>query len=150
LIFKFDKLDHDYRYCILFLKNRNYIPVLCEYTQEGGKFTYAIRDCHENIQRNFDDFNKLRVFLDEIYQFEQMTIVDGVLIAEFSNIEFLVIEEPFIIKNIDPELFDHTEDKEEKIKEEESTQLTNFNFDHNLALSLGELLYDGEDYVNFI
>ena len=163
-MFKLGGADQDYRYCILFLKNRNYIPVLCEYKKEDNQLTYGVRDCHENTQRTFNDFNELRLFLDQTYQFEQMTMPGGVLIPEFSNIEFLVIEEPFAIKNIDPELFDHSveEDKEHMIEDKivipisqvaAANNPTNFDFDYQLALSLQQSINgkdNGEDYVDFI
>ena len=40
------------------------------------------------------------------YQFNQLTIVDGVLIGEYGNIEYLIIDEPFAITNLDPNLYD--------------------------------------------
>jgi hypothetical protein len=165
-IFKLGDFPEDHRYCILFLKNRNYIPILCNFrapksADEAPETTYAIRDCHENTQRIFNDFALLRSFLDKTYQFEQMTIVDGVLIAEFSNIEFLVIEDPFTIKVVDPDLFDHTieEDKEYTEYKEEPTIIVSqnnsidvpkFDFDYQLALSLQNEDTTGDDYVNFI
>ena len=154
----------DQTYCILFLKNRNYLPVLCQYIapkapDEAGQEIYAIRDCHEGTQRTFYDFPKLRQYLDKTYQFEQMTIVDGVMIPEFSNIELLVIDQPFELKNIDPELYDHTIDEDKTYKEEviittvvpkseKVVQFQNSDFDYDLALSLGD--GQGDDYVNFI
>lgn len=157
-MFKLGGSDADCRYCVLFLKNRNYIPVLCEYKKESNQFTYAVRDCHENTQKTFHAFDELRGFLDKTYQFEQMTVVDGVLIAEFSNIEYLVIDESFTIKNVDPELYDSTIEEEKEYVEEKKVVVSNNDFppsnndfDYQLALSLQQSMNDGgEDYVNFI
>lgn len=158
------KLGFNQRYCVLFLKNRNYLPILCDIIHpksegEVPQEVYAIRDCHENTQRTFNDFQSLREYLDKTYQFEQMTIVDGVMIPEYSNIEYLVIETPFVLKNIDPEMFDHTIDEDKSYKEELVTSYTisktqnvpvmsNSDFDYQLALSLSG--NQGEDYVDFI
>lgn len=157
-IFKFDS---DKRYCVLFLKNRNYLPILCD----SGK--YNIRDCHENEQTGSMNFDELRKYLDKTYQFEQMTVVDGVMIPEYSNIEFLVIDHGFELINIDPNLFDHTilpETLEEVTKEtkeikevtkiiikQTDTQKTTIDFDYELALSLSnDNDSNSNDYVNFI
>lgn len=172
-IFKFG-LDKDQRYCVLFLKNRNYLPILCDYTapkagDEASVETYSIRDCHENTQRTFNDFQSLRLYLDKTYQFEQMTIVDGVMIPEYSNIEYIVIDEPFELKNIDPDLYDHSIDIDMSYKQDDNivpistisaspytisqfqTQavpISSIEFDHQLAMSLQD--EQGEDYVDFI
>ena len=166
-IFKFGS---DQNYCVLFLKNRNYIPVLCSSSKSDSNeviFRYSIRDCHENSQKNFNNFESLRQYLDKTYQFEQLTIVDGVTIAEFSNIEYIVIDSPFIIHNIDPELFDQSitfeDEKEELIADSVSTnsyvvtqtdkpKIDDYvNSDFQLALSLEGLQDNQEDdYVNFI
>lgn len=158
-------LNINQTYCILFLKNRNYLPILCQYiapkaADESGKEIYAVRDCHEGTQRIFNDFQDLRQYLDKTYQFEQMTVVDGVMIPEFSNIEYLVISDQFELKNIDPELFDHTIEEDKNYKEDVPTiiqtilpnnsqnQLQHVDFDYNLALSLQD--DSGADYVDFI
>ena len=160
-IFKLGDFPEDNRYCILFLKNRNYIPVLCQF-KAPNEVIYAVRDCHENTQRTFNNFESVRAFLDKTYQFEQMTIVDGVLIAEFSNIEFLVIENPFELKVVDPDLFDQTIEEDQEYKEEIkqpivipqsnniSIDVPKFDYDYQLALSLQNEDNGGEEYVNFI
>jgi hypothetical protein len=140
------QLDADQQYCVLFLKNRNYIPILCKYIKETNQHIYAVRDCHENTQKTFNDFNDLRKFLDQTYQFEQMTVVDGVIIEEFSNIEFIVINSPFMIKNIDPDLFDQTIND---VEPQQPEPIYNIDFDHQIALSLYNEMNEGE-YVNFV
>jgi hypothetical protein len=77
---------------------------------------YAVRDCHENTQRNFDNLHDLQMYLDKTYQFEQMTVVDGVAIPEFSNIEFITIENPFELIVIDPDLVDDVIEEEKDFK----------------------------------
>lgn len=84
----------DSKYCVLFLKNRNYIAVLCNNEQ------YAVRDCHETTQKTFANFNDLRKHLNDIYQFEQQTMAGGVRITEFENIEFVTIENGFELVNL--------------------------------------------------
>lgn len=102
-IFKFGS---EQNYCVMVLKNRNYISILCK--NDNGVETFAVRDCHENGQYNFKTFDELRIWLNKTYQFEEMTIVDGVMIPEFGNIEYTVIDQPFELVNIDPELVDDT------------------------------------------
>lgn len=161
-IFKLGSME---RYCVLFLKNRNYLPILCEFVPPGSPYevekeVYHVRDCHENTQRSFNTFQSLREYLDKTYQFEQMTIVDGVMIPEYSNIEYIVIDKPFVLTNLDPELFDHTIEEDKSYKEEpvqaytvsqaqtQISQVSSIDFDHQLAMSLQD--GQGEDYVDFI
>lgn len=147
-IFKF---GYQQNYCILFLKNRNYIAILYKYLE--GVETYAVRDCHENTQRNFENFEGLRVFLNNTYQFEQQTIVDGVRIAEFENVEFLPIEYPFALVNIDTGLIDDTieEEKsyiEEKIEFKPESKIV-FTKEDEYAFSM-QFDDNEDDYVDFV
>ncbi len=89
-------------YCLIFLKNGNFIVVLAKDT-ENGKL-YCIRDCHEKDQYDFNSFDGIKSHLNEKYQFNELTIVDGYLIEEFGNIEYLIIDHPFSIINLDPNL----------------------------------------------
>ena len=152
-IFKF---GYEQNYCILFLKNRNYIAVFCV------KDTFHVRDCHENTQRNFTNFFDLQTFLNNTYQFEQMTIVDGVPIPEFSNIEYIVIDQPFELGAVDLSLYDETVDIDQSYKEEPAppiytiqsnntsqTKLIQFDNDYQFALSM-QIEGAGDDYVDFI
>lgn len=82
------------RHCVIFLKNRNFITVLFDNNK------YSLRDCHENNQYDFSSLEELKNHLNEKYQFDKLTIVDGVLIEEFSNIEFIIINQPFQITNL--------------------------------------------------
>lgn len=86
-------LESETDYAIIFLKNSNFITVLVK--NDNGNITYHLRDCHEKDQYNFDDFDNLICFLNEIYQFNKMTIVDGVLIEEYANIEYAFFDKPF-------------------------------------------------------
>jgi len=92
------------KYCVIFLKNSNFIVVM---VKEDG--TYAVRDCHEKVQYQFDNIEALKARLNMTYQFDQLTVVDGVLIEEFANIEFLVVDQPFEIIELDPDLYDAEE-----------------------------------------
>jgi hypothetical protein len=147
-IFKF---GHNQNYCVLFLKNRNYIAIMCKYNENNTM--YAVRDCHENTQHNFDNFEALKTFLDKTYRFEQDTIVDGVLIPEFSNIEYLVIDTPFNLDAIDVDLVDDTiENEEQEYKEEKidaPVQTTNYDNDYLFALSL-QMEDNEKEYVDYI
>ena len=155
-IFKF---GYEQNYCILLLKNRNFMAILYKYSQEGE--IYAVRDCHENIQRDFNNFESLRVFLNNTYQFEQQTIVGGLRIPEFENIEFLTIDIPFELINVDFNLVDDTIEGGSEYKIEQSTKtdvpdikIDNAkladNMDQYLAFSLMTDECNGDDYVDFI
>ena len=151
-------------YCTLFLKNRNFIAVLYKTDDGGANETYAVRDCHENTQRDFTNFNDLQMFLNNTYQFEQMTIVDGVQIPEYGNIEYITIEQPFELVVIDPDLFDDTLEIETGYKEDESKnpisievnstvpQNTPIDYSQFAAYSANfeEGDGNGEDYVDFV
>jgi hypothetical protein len=157
----FKPVDYNQNYCVVFLKNRNYINVLVKYeiinTESNSsnavnyKITYSVRDCHENHQHNFNNFNQLRNFLNNTYQFEQMTVAGGLAIPEFSNIEFLVIDAPFALVNIDADLYDENivnndayEDKNNQ-KNDVSIQL---DLDQEMALAMQ--MENEEDYLQYI
>lgn len=151
------KLGSPQNYCVLVLKNRNFIAILCKHDDSGE--TFAVRDCHENSQYNFKTFDELRLWLNKTYQFEQMTIVDGVMIPEFGNIEYLVIDEPFELVNVDPDLVDDTveevkiDSEKEPEKESVSTSQANHMVDTDYAFALA-LQFEDDDvanqYVDFI
>ena len=149
-IFKF---GYNQNYCLLFLKNRNYIAIICKHSSDTSTTTtYAVRDCHENTQRDFDSFDTLKTYLDNTYQFEQDTIVGGVPIPEFGNIEYLVIDVPFNLDTIDTNLFDDTIGEEKNYKEEKIEVPTpKYDDDYMFALSLQMEDDDyGQDYVSYI
>jgi len=130
------KLEYNQNYCVLFLKNRNYIAILCKHTADNLT-TYAVRDCHENTQRNFNTFESLKTFLNNTYQFEQETIVGGVLIPEFANIEYIVIDTPFNLDALDTDLVDDTIEMEQHYKEEKvEAPDPKYEDDYMFALSL--------------
>ena len=114
-IFKPDNYNQNYG--VIFLKNRNYICVLYKYDQEES--LYCVRDSHESTQYNFKTFEELRNHLNNVYQFEQLTIVDGVIIPEFSNIECLTVDKPFDLVGIDADLHDENDDVNLDIIDEE-------------------------------
>ncbi|QKF94245.1 hypothetical protein QKU48_gp0787 [Fadolivirus algeromassiliense] len=146
------KFGYQQNYCILLLKNRNYMAILCKCSPEGE--TYAVRDCHENTQRNFSNFESLRNFLNNTYQFEQPTIVGGVRIPEFENVEFLTIDVPFELINVDTGLIDETLQEETGYVEEEKVdfkpeQQYTFTKDDEIAFAL-QMDSNIDDYVEFI
>lgn len=108
-IFKFDSITS---YCVLFLKNSNFIAVLCRIV--NGSTVYSVRDCHEIKQYDFDNFDNLKSHLNNVYQFEQPSIAGGVRIEEFENIEFLRISKEFNI----PILFSSDDDVGNMTQEE--------------------------------
>lgn len=153
-IFKF---GYDQNYCILFLKNRNFIAVLYKYSPEGD--IYAVRDCHENTQHNFTDFESLRIFLNNIYQFEQETIAGGMRIPEFENVEFLPIDIPFELINVEVDLVDDTIEEAKDYEEYKEDAAFTIKFeekkvseimDQYLAFSLMNDDGGDEDYVDFV
>ncbi len=97
--------DQEGNYCTVFLKNSNYIVVLVKVNADGSKL-FCVRDCHEKDQFNYDSFDALTVHLSERYQFNQLTVVDGVLIEEYGNIEFLLMDKPFPILILNLTLYD--------------------------------------------
>lgn len=149
------KFGYENNYCVLLLKGRNFIVILYKHTIDRG--IYAVRDCHENIQMNFNSFESLRIFLNRVYQFEESTIAGGVRIPEFENIEFLTIDSLFELVNIDCELVDDVYDSE-IVNEYNNDKLYEYNnnykqigedLDQYIALSL-TMDEKCEDYVNFI
>jgi len=79
--------DSDKNYATIFLKNTNFFVVLVNVKEK----LYAVRDCHMETQRTFTDFNKLCQYLSTTYRFETPTVVGGVAIPEFDNIEWLTL-----------------------------------------------------------
>ncbi len=101
----FEPEENNQNHAIIFLKNGNFIVVLIKQNEGGSKF-YCVRDCHETEQYNFDTFDALKVHLSTKYQFNELTVVDGFLIEEYANIEYLVIDKPFPIIILDISLYD--------------------------------------------
>lgn len=105
--------DAKHDYAVIFLKNGNFITVLVKVTNIDDTYYhttgYYVRDCHENEQWDFDNFDALQIHLNEKYQFQQLTIVDGVLIDEFANIEYLVINKPYTVTYLDPNLNENSD-----------------------------------------
>jgi hypothetical protein len=146
-IFKF---GHPENYCLIVLKNRNYIVIMVKNTDENQ--SYSIRDCHENFQYDFNNFEECQNFLDKTYQFEQMTIVDGFPIPEFSNIEFITIDHKFELVNIDPDLVDENivddTNYEEPIINDHINKIDKVDFEKEFALALQ--MEDNDEYKMYI
>lgn len=151
------KFGYDQNYCVLILKGRNYITVLYKWDPAGE--TYAVRNCHEQTQKNFTNFESLRVFLNNTYQFEQPTMAGGLPIPEFDNIEFLTIDIPFELVNVDIDLVDDTLEVQTEYKEDEVHETINVddgkkvsdNMDEYIAFSMAaEDNGNGDDYVDFV
>lgn len=85
--------DIKHNYAVIFLKNYNYIVVLVTYNDNN--VIYSVRDCHMTIQYKFSSFELLKEHLNKTYQFDKEIDLDGYKIPEFSNIEFLVIDDKF-------------------------------------------------------
>jgi hypothetical protein len=82
---------------------------------------FAVRDSHETDQWNFNSYEDMLSHLNKTYQFDQMTIAGGVLIPEFSNIEFLTVDIPFELTEIDPHLYDD-EDQDPQAEQQAEQQ----------------------------
>lgn len=85
----------DTNYALMLLKNGNFMTVLIKKTTDG--ITYAVRDCHQTEQYDFADLVSLQEHLNKTYQFDTQTVVGGVPIPEFSQIEFIRIEQPIML-----------------------------------------------------
>jgi hypothetical protein len=97
-------------YCVIFLKNSKYFTVMCY----DGK--YSIRDCHEICQYDFKERKEMIDRLNETYQFDKVINAGGMELPEFSNVEFLIIENDFNLNKI--ELYDDTDNKINKKMEQ--------------------------------
>lgn len=90
-IFK-DEKTNDKNYAIIFLKNSKFFTVLVR--KVGDKlFTYHFRDCHDSVQYDFQTQKQLTEFLNDRHEFDKQIFVDGYPIGEFSNIEFLIVDQ---------------------------------------------------------
>ena len=73
----------------IFLKNGKFFTIVKD-------THYHIRDCHEITQYTFDSIDLLLEHLNIIYQFDQRIVIDDIPYDEYSSIEFLKINMPFI------------------------------------------------------
>lgn len=102
-------------YGIIFLKSSKFFVVLVEPKESGVR--YHVRDCHDSIQMSFDDRPGLEQFLKTRHEFETDIVVDGHVVGEFSNIEFLVWDTEFPTR-FDPDLHPPKKSTEEVAREE--------------------------------
>lgn len=79
----------DKKYATVFLKNSKYFVVLVD------KNGYYVRDCHETIQYDFENFTELVNHISTTYQFTETINITGVTYSDYSSIEFLKINSPF-------------------------------------------------------
>ena len=89
-------------YCVIFLKNGKFFVVTV-----SSDLKFSVHDCHEKIQVINLNFDEIKQYLNQTYQFDKEINLDGYKIEEFSNIEYLPIFEPFETKmnlNIEHEL----------------------------------------------
>jgi hypothetical protein len=87
-----DLLFPNTTYCTIILKNAKYFVVV----HHDG--TYYVRDCHEPFQYEFATRSDMINHLNKTYQLMESIIVDGFPIPEFSSIEYIVIDKPFIFE----------------------------------------------------
>lgn len=96
-------------YSVVFLKNSNFIVVnvTCLFKNDALIEVYSVRDCHEKEQYDFTSREDIIIHLNKTYQFNELTVVDGVLIEEYGNIEFLVIDTPFQLIGVDNDMYNN-------------------------------------------
>jgi len=77
------------KFVTIFLKNEKYF-VIC---YNNG--TYNVRDCHLDMQYDFNNFDDVKEHLYDVYQFNKKIIIAGMEFPEYSSIEFIVIKNKF-------------------------------------------------------
>lgn len=75
------------KFCTIFLKDYTYFVV----TFDGE--IYSVRDSHQSEQYNFLDRELLKAYMNGRYRMETDTVIDGVAIPEYNNIELVKITE---------------------------------------------------------
>jgi hypothetical protein len=93
---------------IIILKNGNFFVILISHynVYNNNDIMYCVRDCHENEQYDFMTIDLLNEHLAEKYQFDKLTVVDGILIEEYGNIEYIIINKQFDIKHLQLTYYD--------------------------------------------
>ena len=76
-------------YAIIFLKNGNFFTILHKDN------LFYIRDSHESTQYNSLTYDETVNHLNKVYNFNKIIDIDGYIIPEYSNIEYLICEEDF-------------------------------------------------------
>lgn len=93
-IIGFDRLipeKNDNPKVVIFLKNQVFMTLLI------NKHGYYLRNCHEKEQYNFINSHDVAEHLIEKYQFTSKIDILGDAFAEYSSIEFIIINKPFDI-----------------------------------------------------
>lgn len=133
--------DYKKPYCVIFLKNSKFFTVLID-----AKNLFHIRDCHELNQYTFDTKAALIEHINQVYQFNQEINLDGYVIAEFSNVEFLIIDEQFKI-NLETDIVSPAQEKKEENYEEYAfydDDYDNYQKDEDEQYEY----FDGDDGIN--
>ena len=76
-------------YAVVFLKSNRYFTVM---HKEG---IYYLRDANEPFQYDFNSRDELIKHINERHQFDTEIKVDGFVVGEFSNIEFLILDKEY-------------------------------------------------------
>lgn len=77
------------RYASVMLKNSKFFTV-CVDTEKNS---YSVYDCHMIDQYTLDSWEKLKDHLRKYYDMDEILVVDGLPIHEFSTVEAVVMEE---------------------------------------------------------
>jgi len=88
-----DAIKEKENYCTIFLKNSNFFVVLVKHIENTT--IYSVRDCHHDMQSDFQSLEALKTYMNSTYRLNVPTVIDGVPIPEFDNIEFVVLNEGF-------------------------------------------------------
>ena len=83
-------IDKFINYCVIFLKDSNFFTITVD--QKETKTIFSVRDCHRDTQYSFHKRDHLINHLNSNYRFSTSTVIDGLHISEFDNIEFFVID----------------------------------------------------------
>jgi hypothetical protein len=76
------------RYATILLKNSTFF-VICVDTQKNH---FTVRDCHQQHQYDFESYETLIAHLNQRYNMDELMIIDGVPLHEFSSIEGIIVD----------------------------------------------------------
>ena len=78
--------------CIIMLKNTNFFIII----SDPVSALYHVQDCQQSQQNSFNDKDMLIKYLNKQYSLSDEMVVDGVKFPEYSKIQYLSIQKPFI------------------------------------------------------